>query len=98
MTLTDLDMSRAACTQADDYAFHTPSNADIAKRICSGCPIVEGCREAALELEKGWGENVRASVFGGMTPAERFAEDRRRWPELQVRKKTDVEHRKAIAS
>jgi hypothetical protein len=45
---------------------------------CRACPSVSGCLEDALALEDGLGMSGRHGVWGGMTAAQRLAEDRRR--------------------
>ena len=63
----------AACRDADDGLFF-PGNeaaAQIAVRICAGCPAREDCLEWALEMRIGFG------VWGGLTERERRRLQRR---------------------
>jgi hypothetical protein len=69
------NMSMAACrTKSNrdivDAAFDGQAGYSPMKKICDGCPIVEGCRAyvSAAESPAGsWG-----GVWGGMTPRERL--------------------------
>lgn len=49
---------------------------EVAKSICSRCPVRDECLELALLENKA--EDDRWGVFGGMTPHERWLERRRR--------------------
>jgi len=55
------DPARPPCTVADPdlwFAEH-PARLNIAKALCSGCPIKVACLEGALERREPWG------VWGG---------------------------------
>ena len=93
-----MDLSEAACTGKSPVIFDNLNYRDQAKAICAGCPILAACRESTIQTEKCWGVKARGGVYGGMTPAERFAEDRRLWPDLPVGKPRDLELRKVLAS
>lgn len=57
----------AACRTADPDLFFPGSDdaADEAVRICRGCPVIEECREWALDMR------VRYGVWGGLTETDR---------------------------
>jgi WhiB family redox-sensing transcriptional regulator len=40
---------------------------DLAKRICRSCPVIEDCRDFAVQTQERWG------IWGALTPAERTA-------------------------
>lgn len=68
-------VSEARCTETDaDVFFPEPGYhaADIAKRICDQCEVVEQCLEAALARHERYG------VWGSHTPKERELLARRR--------------------
>lgn len=66
----------ALCAQGDPDMFFPEaggrSDVSGAKSICRRCPLLEDCREYALRTRPSFG------IFGGMTPRERQAENRRR--------------------
>jgi WhiB family redox-sensing transcriptional regulator len=53
-----------------------------AKAACRRCPVRRQCGVEALRLETGQPAEMRAGVFGAMTPEERAAAD----PIVQARK------------
>jgi hypothetical protein len=53
------------------------------KSACRRCPVRRLCGAEALRLESGQPAEMRAGVFGAMTPAERAAAD----PIVQARKR-----------
>ncbi|WP_308344560.1 WhiB family transcriptional regulator [Streptomyces sp. ISL-94] len=55
-----------------DAATNT-ADAGPAKAVCSWCPVLEDCLEAALALEGTAGPDKRAGIWGGCTPLERVA-------------------------
>lgn len=73
--------SEAICAQlggtaADQLFFSTdPIHQAVAKSLCAGCPIAALCRDTALAIERGKSEAERFGVFGGTTPAMRYAQD-----------------------
>lgn len=66
---------RAACRGADTESFYTPESIratavrereiEAAKRVCRRCPVLNACREWALDTGEPYG------VWGGLTAAER---------------------------
>jgi len=62
-----------------DYLFDAESGADaqMAARICHGCPVALDCLEAALSEETG-DSNNRSGIRGGLTPKQRVTIARRR--------------------
>lgn len=58
-----------ACRDKDSNLFFDNSESlsvgAQAKRICSGCPVLEQCREYAVDAAEPYG------VWGGLTPPER---------------------------
>jgi WhiB family redox-sensing transcriptional regulator len=56
-----------ACRNADPDLFFPASDDDAgaALRICGGCPVVDECRDWALEMR------VRYGVWGGLTERDR---------------------------
>lgn len=68
---------RAVCLGYDPELFF-PRPGDVsalndAKEICTTCPVVEECLEAALAAEDGTGKEARHGVFGGMSASGRYA-------------------------
>ena len=57
----------AACRNADPDVFFpgSESEAEDALRICRGCPVIEECRDWALDMR------IRYGVWGGMTERDR---------------------------
>jgi WhiB family redox-sensing transcriptional regulator len=64
--------NEAACLGIDTDFFYPaqdkfePGEAQLLKRICVECPVMEACLEWGLAME-------RYGVWGGTTPFERFA-------------------------
>lgn len=58
------------CAQTDPEAFFPGKGGSVqsAKRICSRCPVLEQCRNYALETRQ------RDGVWGGLSAGERRAE------------------------
>lgn len=73
MTWTDDATCRGKAT--DIFFPPVGRNATEAKAICAACPVREACLTEALATES---VNHRFGVRGGMTPAERDVEARRR--------------------
>ena len=44
---------------ADLYFSQRPADLEQAKRLCAGCPLIEECRQGALDRAEPWG------VWGG---------------------------------
>ncbi|WP_037606188.1 WhiB family transcriptional regulator [Streptacidiphilus rugosus] len=72
---------QAACVDYDTRLFFHPAGErgssfeyreEAAKRICAACPVLEQCRDFALECREEYG------VWGGMTEGERATARRRR--------------------
>ncbi len=61
MSVSRLDESLLPChaTDADLWFAEDPSDLELAKSLCGGCPIRRECLTAALEREEPWG------VWGG---------------------------------
>jgi hypothetical protein len=77
----------AAYLRGRDWWFAKPGQgggyntqeAQAARLGCRMCPVTDPCLEDALRNE--WGETNerhRAGIWGGLTPRERIAEERRR--------------------
>ncbi len=71
---------RAVCAQLDPELFF-PDLTDVAqvrraKARCATCEVVDRCRAEADQAEGDAGMGRRWGVWGGCTPAERFAEAR----------------------
>ena len=64
----------ATCRDADndDFFLERGQKAARAKELCSRCPVVDACLEYAID------NGLELRIFGGRTPAERRALDRRR--------------------
>ena len=82
MAVAPLDWSGlAACRGSEGSLFFSPEVAErkddrvvreqLAKRLCSGCPVREDCLEAALERHETYG------IWGGLNESERRAFARR---------------------
>lgn len=62
----------ASCTGIDTEFFYPqqdkfePGEAELLKRICVDCPVMDACLEWGIAME-------RYGVWGGTTPFERFA-------------------------
>lgn len=74
---TEPDWRRSASCLGTDPGVFFPERGGYdsygrARRICSECPVVEPCLEAALVGEQG-DSGRRAGMFGGLTPDERDA-------------------------
>jgi WhiB family transcriptional regulator, redox-sensing transcriptional regulator len=71
-------MHRAACRgQGFDAWFSTDEmeeEADAARRVCAGCPVRSECLDYALDGP------IRHGLWGGLSPEERAALNRRREP------------------
>jgi WhiB family redox-sensing transcriptional regulator len=74
-TIWDWQLS-AACRGIDSAVFFHPENERgpaknhrnlRAKQVCAGCPVIQACRQHALDVHEPYG------VWGGMTVAEREA-------------------------
>jgi WhiB family redox-sensing transcriptional regulator len=85
----DAWMRDAACKgQTDLFALPIPragqptkrwfAQAAQAKQICATCPVIDPCRNWALDHQGGGTDPAFSMVAGGMTPPERFAIWRRR--------------------
>ena len=44
-----------------------------AAELCSGCPVIDKCLSFALEREGNAAANHRYGIYGGKTPAQRYA-------------------------
>ena len=51
---------------------------DTARKICSECPVVSECLEAALEEENGKTLSLRHGMRGGLTAEQRIRFERER--------------------
>jgi WhiB family transcriptional regulator, redox-sensing transcriptional regulator len=82
------DFEQRRCKgMSEDVSFFYPDEDDIeggkeACRFCMGCKVLDACRENALI------NNEQYGIQGGMTPAERRLERRRRNYEGTL----DIEH------
>lgn len=69
--LLDLDerpwAAYAACRTVDPDVFFPATEDDTASalRICRGCPVIEECRDWALDMR------IRYGVWGGLTERDR---------------------------
>ena len=63
---------RAKCSPADTPLFFPahPSRGAYkkARAICTGCPVVQECRDFVMEFEP---SDIRHGFYGGLSPAER---------------------------
>lgn len=70
---------RALCAQIDpEIWFWNDGGYALAKRLCRRCPVLRTCLEQVLADESGRPANQRIGVWGGMGPATRYREERRR--------------------
>lgn len=65
------------CANGDTEAWFPP-RADItgtrdARALCNGCPVIEECLRYAIKAEWGNAKSGRDGIYGGTTPAERYA-------------------------
>jgi hypothetical protein len=76
------DLTGGVCLRSDPDLFDSPKRADRdrAVQLCHSCPILNHCREAYLEFERGWSEDLRNGIVAGLNPVERAAIDKKRWP------------------
>ena len=58
-----------------------------AKALCNGCPVKQACLDDALRHETGLGKGSREGIFGGKTPAERYALERKGTGEQSQRRR-----------
>ncbi|WP_149563181.1 WhiB family transcriptional regulator [Streptomyces cacaoi] len=72
-----MDWHRAACREEDPELFFPIGNttpaimqADEAKMVCFRCPVIEPCRQWAMN-------NAEHGVWGGLSESERDAARRR---------------------
>jgi WhiB family redox-sensing transcriptional regulator len=67
-------MKHGHCAETDPEAFFPElgERSEPAKRICEGCPVINLCREYALD------NDIRFGVWGGWSEKQRIAERRRR--------------------
>ncbi len=76
-------MRRAACRgQGFGTWFSTDEvgeEADAARRVCAGCAVRPECLDYALDCR------IRYGLWGGHSPTERAALNRRRGPEARPR-------------
>lgn len=72
-------MRKAACRgEGFDAWFPTDEvgeEADPARRVCAGCPVRPECLDYALDC------SIRHGLWGGLSPRERAALNRRRVPQ-----------------
>lgn len=75
MTLT-ADIS-VPCEQHDPELWFSeaPRAMAAAKALCAGCGHTETCANLAMTAERGERKSNRFGIFGGLTPAERWAID-----------------------
>ncbi|MFF7096364.1 WhiB family transcriptional regulator [Streptomyces rubradiris] len=57
--------TRGACQYEDPELFFSTSTEEIAKAVCSGCPVREDCVNHALD------QGIEDGVWGGLTADER---------------------------
>ena len=76
-------MRQAACRgQGFDAWFSTDEvgeETDAARRVCAGCPVRTECLDYALDC------SIRHGLWGGLSPSERAALNRRRRPQLTAK-------------
>jgi WhiB family redox-sensing transcriptional regulator len=76
-------MHHAACRgQGFDAWFSTDEEGeetDAARRVCAGCPVRPECLAYALDC------SIRYGLWGGLSPTERAALNRRRTPQPTAR-------------
>lgn len=69
------DLNRAACRSLPldtaDALFFDPCNEAAALTVCAACPLIDACRETALNVEGTTSVYGRFGVVGGMTPLDR---------------------------
>ena len=69
----------ALCATVDpEIWFWSDGGYALAKRLCRQCPVLRACREQVLADEAGRPAHHRVGVWGGMGPATRYREERRR--------------------
>jgi WhiB family redox-sensing transcriptional regulator len=75
-------MRKAACRgQGFDFWFppdELGEEADAARRVCAGCPVSSECLDYALE------GRIRHGLWGGLSPRERAALNRRLIPKAKA--------------
>lgn len=72
---------RAACAGMSSDIFYPnrydEDDSQFALTVCGACPVRQQCLDEAIEIEED-AVTRRYGIFGGMTPAERYAEWKRR--------------------
>ncbi|MGW7196611.1 WhiB family transcriptional regulator [Streptomyces chryseus] len=67
----------AACaTNPEPFFKDHGGSAAAARRYCQECPVRIECLNQAMTTESGIGFGMRAGIWGGLTPAERWDRDR----------------------
>ena len=64
------------CHGKPEQWFRVPKGKSAHRRaaeLCAGCPVVETCLSFALEMEGNAAANHRYGIYGGKTPAQRYA-------------------------
>lgn len=64
---------QAACRGGRDGLWFSTAETtqEIARQICSTCPVAAECLDLAMAAEGALGAAGRFGIFGGMTPTER---------------------------
>ncbi|MER6673683.1 WhiB family transcriptional regulator [Streptomyces sp. NPDC000983] len=68
--------SSAACGQRDAELWFSRRSSSAAVAICASCPVLDACRAAVLQRERGLPRCRRQGVVAGLTGAQRHALDR----------------------
>ncbi|MEV0176858.1 WhiB family transcriptional regulator [Streptomyces sp. NPDC050803] len=69
--------ANAACAQWDADLWFSSQALTTAVAICAACPVLDACRDAVLQREKGLPKCRRQGVVAGLTGAQRHALERR---------------------
>jgi Transcription factor WhiB len=74
------ELSGAACrrpgARPELWFSRDRAEREAARHICAGCPVLDACREWAIETASSTDQN--GSIVGGLGAGERYAERRRR--------------------
>lgn len=81
--LIDFDTTEAACQTTDPEVFFSQATEQLAKDICSDCPLINQCAEFALK------NHIQDGVWGGMSEA-----DRRLLRKNQIRSRKGIPNKK----
>lgn len=75
-----IDRTKAACRSARPAIFFNEKEPDAARHLCDGCSERFECLAIEMKYETGKQPDMRAGIYGGMTPKQRFSLEGRGTP------------------